>query len=449
MTHSAAENDTLQEQRVIITHCCSPYWTHSMYRAAGPQCNKPTIPTLHQPMQGCVALQLRYVCVWQRESEGERAGTGQCSITALPLLQRAASAQRAHVTDGRWNGIRDKKNQRGPSSSSSSALSAWQQGLKAHRHQHHNHHHHYDQKRAAALSPHPPETSATSTRFLPFPAFGTRRTQNCITRHDVSGAGAVTPSAVLTAPTRDVGAFTNLSVLCPASSPGGTVPHSWRNARCWRPCPKKTFLAWNDSRGGISLAGVRAGRVSGAKRAIPRSSGVRLGHSSSLCCAAGGRCNISDPVCAPVNVYVYVHECVCVCVSTSVANSPPPIPSVRLRLRFWIGVSWCSRRRSGALQPRWVWADDGTATAAAWRPSSLRQVTADARRVLPASLYKVKCQIWIKWFFYKLLWSYLHISFPIYKPRRSTKCNKREKSIISGVLMLLFLVLQKLFFLEW
>lgn len=312
MTHSAAENDTLQEQRVIITHCCSPYWTHSMYRAAGPQCNKPMIPTLHQPMQGCVALQLRYVCVWQRESEGKRAGTGQCSITALPLLQRAASAQRAHVTDGRWNGIRDKKNQRGPSSSSSSALSAWQQGLKAHRHQHHNHHHHYDQKRAAALSPHPPETSATSTRFLPFPAFGTRRTQNCITRHDVSGAGAVTPSAVLTAPTRDVGAFTNLSVLCPASSPGGTVPHSWRNARCWRPCPKKTFLAWNDSRGGISLAGVRAGRVSGAKRAIPRSSGVRLGHSSSLCCAAGGRCNISDPVCAPVNVYVYVHECVCV-----------------------------------------------------------------------------------------------------------------------------------------
>lgn len=41
--------------------------------------------------------------------------------------------------------------------------------------------------------------------------------------------------------TRDVGACTNLSVLCPASFPGGTVPHSWRNARYWRPCPTKTF----------------------------------------------------------------------------------------------------------------------------------------------------------------------------------------------------------------
>lgn len=253
------------------------------------------------------------MCVCDRERVREREQGPDSAASPLCLSCREQPQHSGPMWH--WNGIRDKKNQRGPSSSSSSALSAWQQGLKAHRHQHHNHHHHYDQKRAAALSPHPPETSATSTRFLPFPAFGTRRTQNCITRHDVSGAGAVTPSAVLTAPTRDVGAFTNLSVLCPASSPGGTVPHSWRNARCWRPCPKKTFLAWNDSRGGISLAGVRAGRVSGAKRAIPRSSGVRLGHSSSLCCAVLlVAAAILAILCVRVLMCMYMCMSVCVCV---------------------------------------------------------------------------------------------------------------------------------------
>lgn len=65
------------------------------------------------------------------------------------------------------------------------ALSAWQQGLKAHYHQHHHHHHHH-------LTAFSKAASTTNIRncqaFLWPPSFPQRRRRNA-SRHDVSGAG--------------------------------------------------------------------------------------------------------------------------------------------------------------------------------------------------------------------------------------------------------------------
>lgn len=111
---------------------------------------------------------------------------------------------------------------------------------------------------------------------------------------------------------------TNLSVLCRASSPSGTVPHSWRNARCWRPCPTMTFCGVSDLSHGCPIGT----RLFGGGGSVPRGSGVRLGRRSRVsdCCSLQ---------CSSLSLSHRV--CVLACVRARARISPRPICSRVLR----------------------------------------------------------------------------------------------------------------------